>query len=119
MAQVGWQQYHHMALDLSGHLRHGRGRGGSVIRVAFNRFGWYPIEHVTQTLDLIVEQVFAIARSDYFHPNGRRRYHIAMHEPIVIDLRIPPGIYGAARPLATPSIGWRARISWCDFPKLA
>ena len=81
MAQVGWQQLHDITRGLSVHLRHGCGRGGSRRRVVINRFGWSPIEHVTQTLSLAVEQIVAIARSDYFHPNGKRRSQIAMYGP--------------------------------------
>ena len=71
MAAVGWRHFHPLSRDLSLHLRHGRGPGGSHSRVAINRFGWSPLEHITEVFGYTAEHVVAIARHDYFHQSGK------------------------------------------------
>ena len=105
MAAVGWRQYHPLPRDLSIHLRHARGPGGTHSRAATNRFGWSPIEHITNLLGYTVEQIVAIVRYDYFHQSGKKRFQLALYEPEVPNPNFPPRLYGI-RASSGHSIRW-------------
>ena len=105
MGAVGWRQYHPRSRDLSLHLRHGRKGGGSNVRVAINRFGWSPVEHITETFGYSLEQLVAICRHDYFAQSGKRRFQLALYEPEVPNPQYPPRVYGV-RATSGHSIRW-------------
>ena len=94
MAKVGWNQHHLVSKGLTIHRCHGAGReewvGGGTVR----RFGWLPIAQSIERLHVSRDQLVAIARNDYIHPKGKRRFKIAMYEPVISDRMSQPRLYG-------------------------
>ena len=75
------------------------------MRVAINRFGWSPIEHIMETFGYTIEQLVAIIRHDYFNRSGKRRFQLALYEPEVPNAAFPPRLYGV-RAASGHSIRW-------------
>ena len=66
----GTRRLHALSVRLALHLRHGAGDPGTGNKVAINRFGWSPIKHVAERLNLTQEQTVALARNHNFHQSG-------------------------------------------------
>ena len=63
------------------------------------------MSHLVDTMGYSLTQLVAIARGDYFRPGGKKRFQIALYEPLVPDPACPSRLYGM-RVSSGHSIKW-------------